>query len=143
MTAKLKGKRKESTASKRKDDGKENDEEKEIENQENINESVQKNIVKPHQNGTIGDALGNLVSRLPNFLNHVFIKREQASYFRYKLLSVGEKSDVVRVDFSKNFTLKEQGEIQSAYWNQEQLTLFPSQYGPKVSSQVLLLLVMI
>ena len=123
-TAKKKGKRKESTESKRKDGGKENDEEKESENQENINESGKKKIVKAQQNRTIGDALENLVSKLPNFLSHVFLKREQASYFQYKLLSVGEKSAVVQVNFSENFTLKDQGEIQSAYWDQEQLTLF-------------------
>ena len=28
------------------------------------------------------------------------------------------------MDFSENFTLHDQGEIQSAYWDQEQLTLF-------------------
>ena len=73
--AKKEGKRKESTESKRKDGGKENDEEKESENQENINESGKKKIVKAQQNGTIGDALENLVSKLPNFLSHVFIER--------------------------------------------------------------------
>ena len=62
--------------------------------------------------------------KLQHFLQHVFIRREQASYFQYKLLSVGEKSAVVLVDFSENFTLHDQGEIQSAYWDQEQLTLF-------------------
>ena len=75
-TAKKKGKGKESTESKRKDGGKENNEEKESENQENINESGKKKIVKAQQNGIIGDALENLVSKLPNFLSHVFIERE-------------------------------------------------------------------
>ena len=83
-----------------------------------------KKLLKHSRMELFGDVLENLVSMLPNFLSHVFIRREQASYFQYKLLSVGEKSAVVLVDFSENFTLKDQGEIQSAYWNQGQLTLF-------------------
>ena len=73
-------------------------------------ESGKKKIVK-HSRMELGDALENLVSKQTNFLNHVFIENKRVTFNIN--LSVGEKSAVSHVDFSENFTLKEQGGIQA------------------------------
>ena len=61
---------------------------------------------------------------MPEFLAHVYIKRKQSNYFQCKLLSIPPRSTVIQLDFSENYTLQHQGEVQLAHWNQDQLTLF-------------------
>jgi len=39
-------------------------------------------------------------------------------------MSIPPQSAVIQIDFSENYALQHQGEIQSAHWNQSQLTLF-------------------
>ena len=42
-------------------------------------------------------------------------------------MSLAEKKDhvLVQMDFAENYGIKEMEEIQSAYWNQESVTLHP------------------
>lgn len=83
-----------------------------------------KKLMKCCRTGTVLEAIETLRSKLPNFMLHVFIKREQSHCFQTKLLSIAHGSAVIQIDFSENYTLQHQGEIQSAYWNQSQLTIF-------------------
>ena len=83
-----------------------------------------KKMMKCCRTGTVLAAIESLTEKLPEFLLHVFIKREQSNCFQMKLLSIPSGSAVIQVDFSENYTLQQQGEIQSAYWNQNQLTIF-------------------
>ena len=74
--------------------------------------------------GTLDDLLLLFESKIPSFLEHVFVKREQFKYFEEKLTNLDKDEAVIQVDFAENYTCKYQDEIQSAHWNQEQVTLF-------------------
>ena len=91
---------------------------------ENEKSPIKKRLTKCFRSGTVLEAIESLTEKLPEFLLHVFIKREQSNYFENKLVSISSESSVIQVDFSENYTLQHQGEVQSAYWNQNQLTIF-------------------
>ncbi len=97
----------------------------------NIETSLKTSFKKPHKQmkkvcwvGTVTEAVDTLLDKMPDFLAHVFIKRQQSHCFQEKLANIPEGSAVIQVDFSDNYSLQQQGEIQSAYWSQKQLTLF-------------------
>ena len=54
----------------------------------------------------------------------MFVKRQQARIFKEKIEHLTEEEAVVQVDFAENFSCKYQGEVQSAHWSQDQVTLF-------------------
>ena len=85
---------------------------------------VVKKMTKISKEGTIGDAVESLQEKLPSFLEHVFIKRQQSKLFGERLAKLGPSEAVIQVDFAENYTCKHQDEPQSAHWNQEQVTLF-------------------
>ena len=64
------------------------------------------------------------MEKIPTFLTHVFVKREQSSCFQEKLSNIPDGNAVIQLDFSESYSFQQQGEIQSAYWSQKQLTLF-------------------
>lgn len=74
--------------------------------------------------GTIIDVFLSLRSKLPHFLEHVFVKRQQSAYFEERKGNLVEGETLVQVDFAENYSCKHQDEIQSAHWNQDQITLF-------------------
>ena len=83
-----------------------------------------KKIQKVLKEGTVDDLLEDLEVQLPSFLEHVFVKRQQARIFKEKIEHLTEEEAVVQVDFAENFSCKYQGEVQSAHWSQDQVTLF-------------------
>ncbi len=85
--------------------------------------STKKRLTKCCRSGTVLEAIESLTEKLPEFLLHVFIKR-QSNYFQTKLVSISSEGAVIQEDFSENYTLQHQREVQSAYWNQNQLTIF-------------------
>ncbi|CAB4041133.1 Sentrin-specific protease 2 [Paramuricea clavata] len=86
--------------------------------------NVVKRMKKVCKEGTVKDVLTSLQTKLPSFLEHVFVKRHQAAYFEEKLNSIEDDEAVIQVDFAENYTWKFQDEIQSAHWNQQQVSLF-------------------
>ena len=76
--------------------------------------------------GTVQDCFDVLKSQTPYFLLHTFVKRTQADEFQRERESVKDDPDkvVIQVDFAENYTTKLQGEIQSAYWAYNQVTVF-------------------
>ncbi|KAK3718975.1 hypothetical protein QZH41_003331 [Actinostola sp. cb2023] len=86
--------------------------------------SLTKKMQKVHKEGTVEEALQSLDTKMPPFLKHVFIKRNQARFFQEKIKNLKPEEAVVQFDFSENYTCLQQDEIQSAYYNQEQVTLF-------------------
>lgn len=74
--------------------------------------------------GTISDVVESLQRKLPTFLQHVFIKRQQSKYFEEKLANLDKEEAVAQVYFAENYNCKYQDEIQSPHWIQEQVTLF-------------------
>ena len=85
---------------------------------------VIKRMKKIWKEGTISNVVESLQQKLPTFLEHVYIKTQQSKYFDEKLANLSEKEAVVQVDFAENYTCKHQDEIQTAHWNQEQVTIF-------------------
>ena len=90
------------------------------------NNEIKKTVKKMKKicKGTLDDLLLLFESKIPSFLEHVFVKREQFKYFEEKLTNLDKDEAVIQVDFAENYTCKYQDEIQSAHWNQEQVTLF-------------------
>ena len=83
-----------------------------------------KKIPKVLKEGTVDDLLIDLQVQLPLFLEHVFVKRQQARFFKEKLEHLTEEEAVVQVDFAENYSCKYQGEVQSAHCSQDQVPLF-------------------
>ena len=85
---------------------------------------VVKKTKKVCKEGTINHVFISLRSKLPNFLEHVFVKRKQSSYFEERKSNLQPEEAIVQVDFAENYSCKHQNEIHSAHWNQQQITLF-------------------
>ena len=89
-------------------------------------------LCKVLENGTTND-LTNLqryiISILPQFLQHCYTKREQATAYQQKREAA--ESDIhdtshalIQVDFSENYTCVAQDKIQSAHCKQHRVSLF-------------------
>ncbi|XP_072180506.1 uncharacterized protein [Diadema setosum] len=79
------------------------------------------------EEGTVGELLHHAMTILPQFLKHCYVKREQAAVYnehRKKAPESDVHHAVLQVDFSENYTCQAQDEIQSAHWNQHQVSLF-------------------
>ena len=89
-------------------------------------EKISKRVMKVQISGTVKEAINSLSKKMPPFLEHVFIKRKQAKFFEQRLSNLKPNEAVVQVDFSENYdTCLSQDEIQSAHWNQRQVSVFP------------------
>ncbi|KXJ09468.1 THAP domain-containing protein 2 [Exaiptasia diaphana] len=82
-------------------------------------------MMKVIKEGTIEEALDILKTKMPPFLQHVFIKRNQTKFFQEKIEECKPQEAIVHVDFSENYTCFQQDEVQTAHWNQNQVTVFP------------------
>lgn len=74
--------------------------------------------------GTVEGALNCLQGQIPCFLEHVFIKRKQSTFFEDCMAQLKADEALIQVDFAENYTCQYQNEIQAAHWSQEQVTLF-------------------
>ena len=74
--------------------------------------------------GTVSDCVEQLSDHLPQFLNHVYVKRRQSQTFKSFRENVGNNEVVIQIDFSENYTCREQDEIQAAHWNNRQISIF-------------------
>ncbi len=86
-------------------------------------------ITKAVEEGSIDDLTEHMCSLIPKFLEHCYVKRSQAEeYNRQRDAALAESysqtTALLQVDFSENYTCVNQDEIQSAHWNQSQVTLF-------------------
>ena len=86
--------------------------------------SAEGRAVKTDFSGTVNECSTILHSKIKHFLMHVFIKRQQASYFETIKLNVTDKYCLLQVDYSENFSIVQQNEIQSVHWAKKQLALF-------------------
>ena len=75
-----------------------------------------KKMVRVLKEGTLEEALQALESKIPFFLEHVFIQRKQSSYFEERITQLKSNEAVVQVDFAENYTCQYQDEIQAAHW---------------------------
>ena len=74
--------------------------------------------------GAVAECVNVLEEKIEHFLFHVFVKRQQSSFFEMEKANVGEKKCIIQVDYSENFSLIDQNEIQTAHWSRRQLSLF-------------------
>ncbi len=89
-------------------------------------------MVKMQETGTIEDLYNYICPMTPKFMQHSYIKRQQAKkYEEDKILAstINNRVAVLQMDFAENYTCTTQDEIQSAHWNQNQVTLFTSHMG--------------
>ena len=99
-------------------------------------------ISKLEMNGTVKDLYDHISFMSIKFLHHCRIKRQQAkSYQSDKALASDKDSKiaVLQMDFAENYSCFAQDEVQSAHWNQNQVTLFTtvSWFKGKIVSHVI------
>lgn len=92
-----------------------------------------KRIEKQKKYGTLANLIAHTVSLSTQFLKHSYIKREQSQAFSMHELpratnAVYVFEALLQIDFAENFVCESQDEVQSAHWNQRQLTLFTSAF---------------
>jgi len=86
-------------------------------------------LVKGEETGTVKELYDYVCSLAPKFLRHCRIKRLQAQQYEADKVAANLADShmaVLQMDFSENYTCIAQDEIQSAHWNQMQLTLYTS-----------------
>lgn len=83
-------------------------------------------LLKVQEEGTIQDLVHHILNIGPTFLEHYFIKREQSKSYQAdkELLISTPQAAMMQVDFSENYTCVAQDEIQSAHWQQSQVSIF-------------------
>ncbi|XP_033122920.1 uncharacterized protein LOC117121731 [Anneissia japonica] len=86
-------------------------------------------MMKIQEDGTLAELVEHICDILPQFLQHCYVKREQAAACNSQRESVASeyhdvKKALLQVDFSENYTCVSQDEVQSAHWNQRQVSLF-------------------
>lgn len=93
-------------------------------NKENdsVKTSSNKQMRKVYKVGSVTKAVNSSIEKTPEFLAHIFIKRQQTDCFQQKLEDIPKRSAVIQVNFSDNHAFK-QGEIESTNWRQQQLKL--------------------
>ncbi|XP_060754349.1 uncharacterized protein LOC132865864 isoform X2 [Neoarius graeffei] len=87
-------------------------------------ESVEGVQVKTQKVGLFRDVLQMLLQTAPRFIRHAFIKQQQSRFFEGKKKEGNKGCVVLQVDFAENYSVGYQDEIQSAHWNQSQITIF-------------------
>ncbi len=87
-------------------------------------ENVNQRMVKVPKNNTVADCIAELKKQTPSFIFHAFVKRKQSEFFEQSKSTLSEDTVAVQVDFSENYTFKQQHEIQSAHWSNNQATIF-------------------
>ena len=84
-------------------------------------------LAKLENKGTVQDLYDHICTMSEKFLAHCRIKRLQSKQYELdKELALLENSDVavLQMDFAENYACIGQDEVQSAHWNQNQVTLF-------------------
>ncbi|CAM4825614.1 unnamed protein product [Rotaria magnacalcarata] len=86
--------------------------------------SQQGRAVNVDYEGSVVECVKILSNKVEQFLFHVFIKRQQSSFFETIKSNTTNKKCLIQVDYSENYAIIEQNEIQSAHWSRKQLSLF-------------------
>ena len=78
-----------------------------------------------HLNGSFRSLIDQLNVRWPAIVTHCYVTRQQRDYIKsIKITSSFSTFAVAQMDFAENFSFVVQNEIQSAYWNQKQATVY-------------------
>lgn len=75
--------------------------------------------------GTVDSLLTEIEEKWDGFLSHVYFNRQQREYIRnLRETSTNQSFVVAQMDFSMNYTLVRQREVQQGFFSQHQVTLF-------------------
>ena len=86
---------------------------------------VNKKLDLQQMSGSIDSLLTEIEERWPLFLLHTHINREQHEHIKDLRCQSTDKTFVVaQIDFSMNYTLVRQREVQQGFFSQHQVTLF-------------------
>lgn len=87
---------------------------------------VDEKVETKKSEGTIKNLIDVLFGLLPLFKKHVYVNRMQKKHFRSLRndLQIDETTAVIQIDFAENFSIRRQDEIQSAYFQNEQISIF-------------------
>ena len=87
-------------------------------------------LTKVEEEETTAELYQHICSLIPKFLKHCYTKRQQEHMYNEDRSNAVANSDPVnallQLDFSENYTCVSQDEIQSAHWNQFQVSLLTS-----------------
>ena len=92
-----------------------------VERNEKENYRTTKKLMKT---GTVADVIIHLEELLADFSIHNHTNINQLHNFKQAKKNLKEKELIISEDFSENYSLKQQNEIMSAHWSQEELSLF-------------------
>jgi hypothetical protein len=94
---------------------------------------------KVEKKASLSEVFREHKNQLPAFLIHSYIKRKQAAFLDSMRTSVinDKTKAVVQVDFSQNYALVHQDEIQSAFWSHDQVTVLPLTAGAPLTTKEL------
>ena len=109
----------------------------------NFDSKIQKNIIDPNKrihwyqrtfkhgfskkeefNGSVNKCVTVLREKVESFLTHVFIKRQQSTFFENLKSNLNDETICIQVDFSENFRIDVQDAIQSSYYSKNFVSLF-------------------
>ena len=65
--------------------------------------------------GTVSQCAQQLERKTPQYLWHVFVKRQQSAYFEDTKENAGDQTVICEVDYAESFAIHDQDEIQSAH----------------------------
>lgn len=98
-----------------------------------------KKTKKVCKEGSLEEAIQTLEDKMPSILEHVYVKRKQSNFFEDKKANLKSNKAIVQVDFAENYSCRYQDEVQSAHWNQQQVTSFTiaiwTKNGPNVNCE--------
>jgi hypothetical protein len=75
--------------------------------------------------GSLDSLLNEIDEQWPNYLLHTYCYRQQREYItRLRMQSTDKTYIIAQIDFSMNYTLLRQREVQQGFFSQHQATLF-------------------
>ena len=74
--------------------------------------------------GSVAEVIIHLNDLLADFCIHNHTNINQLHNFKQAKKNLKENQLIISEDFSKNYSLKQQNEIMSAHWSQEEFRLF-------------------
>jgi len=86
--------------------------------------STEGRFMKIDYKGPILECVVTLESKIKHFLFHVFVKRQQSNFFEFIKNNLNDQCCLLQVDYSENFSIVSQNEIQNAHFSKKQLSLF-------------------
>ncbi|CAF1683341.1 unnamed protein product, partial [Rotaria magnacalcarata] len=95
--------------------------------------------VKIDYEGSVVECVNVLSNKIKDFLFHTFVKRQQSQFFEMSKTNVTDKRCLLQVDYSENYSIVEQNEIQSAHWSKKQLSIFTAHFWAQSTTQSMVL----